>query len=177
MENRLYFSHRDNRANIFELQTYLRYLSRYYRDISDIVPDGIFGVETENSLKTFQKRFGLPITGNADFETWTRLVEVYDELVRAEKNIRPIHVYPIDAPPLREGDSFEEIYVLQVMLRRLSKIFKNIPLVDITGVFDAKTKKAVEEVARIYEKDTKGRVDRELWNIMADVYSAFTFND
>ena len=46
-----------------------------------------------------------------------------------------------------------------------------------TGVFDEDTRKAVEDFGRIYGKETRGRVDRELWNIIADTYSAFTFND
>lgn len=177
MENRIYFSYRDNPKNIYELQTYLRFISRYIPDIPDINPDGIYGPETENAVSAFQKRFGLPVTGNADFETWTNIVEVYDELIRTRKNLRPVHIYPVDIPNFKEGDDFEEIYVLQVMLSRLAKIFGNIHPVKITGVFDSDTKKAVEDLSKIYNRETKSVVDRELWNILADVYSAFTYND
>ena len=47
----------------------------------------------------------------------------------------------------------------------------------ITGVFDEDTKKAAEDIARYYGKTPSGQIDRELWNIIADTYSAFTFND
>ena len=177
MDNNLYFSHRDEKANIYELQTYLRYLSRYINQIPSVNPDGIYGPETREAVRAFQTRFGLPATGEADFETWTRLVEAFDELTRAEKNVRPVHVYPLDIPDFSEGDDFEEIYVLQIMLRRLAKIYGNIHMPKISGVFDADTKKAVEDFARLYGMETAGRVNRELWNIIADVYSAFTFND
>ena len=177
MANNLYFSHRDEKADIYELQTYLRYLSRYIKDIPLVNPDGIYGPETQNAVNAFQKRYGLPISGKADFETWTRIVEVYDDIVRAEKYVKPVFVYPVDIPDVKEGDDFEEIYILQIMLRRLAKIFPNIHMPKITGTFDGDTKKAVEDVERYYGKVPTGRIDRELWNIIADTYSAFTFND
>ncbi len=177
VNNRIYFSHRDESANIIELQTYLRYLSRYYPGIPQIVPDGIFGPETKAAVIAFQKQNGLSGNGEVDFETWTRIVELYDETVRAERHTKPVYVYPVDIPHFKPGDSFEEIYILQIMLRRLAKVFGNIHLPKITGVFDADTKRAVEDFARLYGKKTNGLVDRELWNIIADTYSAFTFND
>ena len=177
MNNTLYFSHRDKNANIYELQTYLRYLSRYINQIPLVVPDGIYGPETRNAVIAFQKQFGLPATGDADFETWTEAVETFDKLSRAEKSVHPVYVYPLDIPHFEKGDKFEEIYILQIMLRRLAKIFGNIHMPEITGEFDDNTRRAVEEFAKLYGKDTQGKVDRELWNIIADVYSAFTFND
>lgn len=177
MNNSLYFSHRDERANIYELQTYLRYLSRYIKEIPQVNPDGIYGTETRKAVMAFQRRFGLPATGEADFETWTRIVEAYDDVIRAQKYIKPVFVYPVDIPNIKEGDSFEEIYILQIMLRRLAKIFGNIHMPKITGVFDEDTKKAAEDIERYYGKTASGQIDRELWNIIADTYSAFTFND
>ncbi len=177
MNNNLYFSHRDERANIYELQTYLRYLSRYMPSIPLLNPDGIYGAETRAAVSAFQKRFGLPVTGDANFETWTRIVEEYDDIVRAEKHVKPVFVYPVDIPNIKEGDDFEEIYILQIMLRRLAKIFPNIHMPKITGVFDEDTKKAAEDIERYYGKTPSGQIDRELWNIIADTYSAFTFND
>ena len=177
MDKKLYFSHRDEKANIQELQTYLRYISRFIERIPEIVPDGIYGSETRNAVLAFQKLYGLPETGDADYETWTRIVESFDELAKAEKNVRPVFVYPVDIPHFEEGDDSEEIYILQIMLRRLAKIFENVHMPEITGVFDSDTKKAVEDISRFYGKRVTGRVDRELWNVIADVYSAFTFND
>ena len=74
MANTLYFSHRDNRANVYELQTYLRYISRFVKSIPLVNPDGIYGPKTKEAVIEFQKAFGLPVTGEADFETWTRIV-------------------------------------------------------------------------------------------------------
>ena len=177
MANTLYFSHRDNRANVYELQTYLRYISRFIKTIPLVNPDGIYGPKITEAVTEFQKKFGLPVTGEADFETWTRIVEVYDEFVRTERELRPVFVYPTDLPGFKEGDRFDEIYVLQVILRRLGRIFGNVHTAKITGVYDADTKRAVDDLAKRYNRDSKNGVDRELWNLFADIYSGFTYND
>lgn len=177
MDNRLYFSHRNEMANISELQTYLRYLSRYFQQIPQVVPDGIYGDVTQKAIVAFQKLAGIAETGEADFETWTRLVEMFDETARAKRYTKPVYVYPVDIPYLKEGDRFEEVYILQIMLRRLAKVFGNIHMPKVTGVFDSDTRKAVEDFSELYGDDKQVNVDRELWNIIADTYSGFTFND
>ena len=63
MDNRVYFSHRDEKANIYEIQTYLRYISRFFPQIPSVVPDGIFGDETESAIRAFQKMVGAEETG------------------------------------------------------------------------------------------------------------------
>lgn len=176
VRNREYTSRRDNAANVYELQEYLRYISRYMKDIPRVNPDGIYGTETVNAVKAFQKKTGLPATGEADFETWTRIVEVYDDLVRQHRLPNLVSVYPLEVPHLKEGDNFEEIYMLQIMLRRIAKLFKNITMPELTGVYDEKTREAVRDFSRLYGKESSGTVDRELWNILTDTYNAFTAN-
>ena len=56
---------RDNEINkpIRNLQRALRRLSYEYDSIPKIVPDGIFGEDTENAVRAFQGQFNLPQTG------------------------------------------------------------------------------------------------------------------
>lgn len=63
----------DNVQNVFELQTMLRRMSFISQNIKRINPDGIFGVETTEAVKSFQALKNLPVTGDVDFETWTEL--------------------------------------------------------------------------------------------------------
>lgn len=67
----------DNEQNVFELQTALRALRQTNRGMPLINPDGYFGEETAAAVISAQKFFGLPQTGEADFETWTLLFENY----------------------------------------------------------------------------------------------------
>lgn len=176
LRTREYFSSRSNAANVYELQSFLRYISRYVTGISRVVPDGIYGGETEKAVREFQLKAGLPATGEADFDTWTAIVDVYDELFKQNREAKAVEVYPPEIEMLKSGDSFEEIYVLQVMLRRLSKLFENIAMAELTGVYDAKTAAAVSDFARAYGREGTDSVDRELWNIMTDTYNTFTRN-
>lgn len=69
----------DNRQNIFELQTALRKLQRTHKALPLINPDGYFGEETTLAVIAAQEFFGLPQTGEADYETWRLLFETYFE--------------------------------------------------------------------------------------------------
>ncbi len=174
MEER-YFSSSDRSANIYELQEFLRYISNYIKDIPKIQPDGIYGPETQRAVRMFQSKFMLPQTGEADLATWSALVEAYDKLRHIHQIPHKIAGYPIEIPHLKEGDDFEEIYFLQIMLRRIAKIYKNVTAPDLTGVYDEKTKRAVRDFSRLYGEE-QSIVDRELWNILTDTYNAFTYN-
>ncbi len=65
----------DNEQNVFELQSALRQLRRTHKALPLINPDGIFGEETTLAVISAQKYFGIPQTGEVDFETWTLLFE------------------------------------------------------------------------------------------------------
>ncbi len=176
MNDRTYYSARDEAANTYEIQSFLRYISRYVDGIPAIVPDGIYGPETRDAVKAFQAKVGLPPTGELDFETWTEIVLTYDSLRSQHKLPQRISAYPLEIPFLKEGDNFEEIYLLQIMLRRIAKIFSNITMPDLTGVYDKKTVQAVNEFGRLYGKDARGNLDRELWNALTNTYNSFTHN-
>ncbi len=176
MANGYYSSAKDKEKNIYELQSYLSYISDALSGIPKVYPDGIYGQETTEAVRAFQKKVGLPQTGEADFETWEVVVETYDDLKRERRMPNKVAAYPLELPHLKEGDNFEEIYVLQIMLRKIAKIFKNITMPNLTGVYDDLTSKAVEDFSRIYGKESGGKVDRELWNVLTDTYNAFTYN-
>ena len=84
MESKVYTRKDDDRQNIFELQRFLRYISDYYEDIPGVNPDGVFGAETENAVRGFQKRFGLEETGTANSATWEM---IYANIINFFSNI------------------------------------------------------------------------------------------
>ena len=67
------------------MQTYLRYISRHIPEVQSVIPDGIYGVETENSVSSFQKYFDLPENGIIDYETWEMIFFVYHQLQEFNK--------------------------------------------------------------------------------------------
>ena len=58
-----------------ELQQRLRNISKVHKDVPSVIPDGIFGEETENAVRAFQRKFGFSETGVVDFEIWDRINE------------------------------------------------------------------------------------------------------
>lgn len=64
---------------VFRLQEYLRKVSTVNTKIPQIALDGIFGSETKRAVMSFQKEYGLDITGIVDDQTWDKL---YDEYIR-----------------------------------------------------------------------------------------------
>lgn len=68
----------DRALYVCELQTYLRALEQDEAYL--IVPDGIFGIETAEAVRRFQRSVALAETGIADFVTWTHIVEAYHDI-------------------------------------------------------------------------------------------------
>ena len=89
--------------------------------------DGIFGAATEDALRRFQRRYGLPETGKLDAATEAALFPA-PAATTAPWNVR-----------LREGDQGDEVSQVQACLARYG--FMN---TEPTGEYDADTSAAVE---------------------------------
>ena len=71
------YSNRQKRLHILELQRYLHKISEKTGSIPLIFPDGIYGSETRNAVRQFQKNNGLSETGDTDIRTWEMIVSEY----------------------------------------------------------------------------------------------------
>jgi len=69
------------------LQDYLNTLS-VYSGVFPVEVTGIYGVSTARSVSGFQRRFGLPVTGEVDRATWDEISAKYRELL-AEVSATP----------------------------------------------------------------------------------------
>ena len=59
------------------MQMQLNTIAGDYPAIPTIRVDGVYGSETANAVKTFQKIFNLPQTGEVDFATWYKISQIY----------------------------------------------------------------------------------------------------
>ena len=76
------------------LQTFLREISRYYGCIPPVIPDGIYGSQTRDSVIAFQKSFALEGTGEVDNNTWDKIIEVYSYIIAATSEPISLKLYP-----------------------------------------------------------------------------------
>lgn len=66
--------------NVYILQQYLSYIASVLEGIPTTEPDGIYGPNTEESVRKFQEFFGIDVTGVVDQYTWNRIVLIYHNL-------------------------------------------------------------------------------------------------
>lgn len=67
---------------VMQLQEQLNRIRENYNAIPYLTPDGIYGENTANAVRQFQRIFDLPQTGVVDFTTWYRISDIYVRLSR-----------------------------------------------------------------------------------------------
>ncbi len=60
-----------------QMQEQLNRISDNYPAIPKIAADGIYGNQTAEAVRTFQKIFNLPQTGVTDYATWYKISQIY----------------------------------------------------------------------------------------------------
>jgi len=68
--------------DVRKIQEQLNAVANNYPAIPKIRVDGIFGAETDASVKKFQEVFRLPASGIVDFPTWYRISDIYVAVTR-----------------------------------------------------------------------------------------------
>ena len=157
------------------LQRYLRRLSYEHPEILPVPVDGIFADRTTEALSSFQRIFSLPVTGRADKRTWDTLFEEYRRLLRQKDRQRFPDFFPrIPADyETRLGETSFFISLLQWMLQELRIAYDSLPDLPMSGVFDDATAASVTEFQRIHGLPMSGRVNRAVWNRLAEEYNSY----
>lgn len=67
---------------VLQMQDQLNTIGDVYSAIPSIEADGIYGEDTQEAVKAFQKIFNLPQTGIVDYKTWYKIQEIYVGVTR-----------------------------------------------------------------------------------------------
>ncbi len=62
---------------VLQIQQQLNRIAQNYPAIPKIAADGIYGRNTANAVRTFQRIFNLPQSGIVDYPTWYKISEIY----------------------------------------------------------------------------------------------------
>ena len=162
-----------NDVNLKQVQ--LNRISRNYPSIPKIYPvDGVFGQETDDAVREFQRLFDLTVDGIIGKATWYRFGYLYTAVKRlAELDSEGIALeeIPQQYPRLlQEGDTGDEVRVIQYYLAVIGDFYNTVPPISVTGTFDQATREAVVAFQNTYGLTPDGIVGRLTWN---DMYRAY----
>ena len=163
---------RDSTDQISFIQRELRQLSYHDDGIYSVAIDGVWGKETRDALKSFQKKYGLSPTGVADIETWELLREKANQSRRHHSPTEPIRVFPrYPADYFWNGDSSPiHLQILQYVLRELGTQY-SFGDIQLSGIYDDITRNAVTKFQQKNGLTPTGVVDRATWNLLAEQYN------
>ena len=153
------------------IQYYLAVIGAYYEAVSPVSITGYFGEETEKSVKSFQRVFGLPQTGVVDRLTWNDIYRAYQGIVESVPFTSSADVVLYPGTVLKEGITSDYVRILQEYLTFINQSYPNIPAVSNTGYFGPLTRQAVTEFQRQFGLTPNGLVGGPTWDAIAGLYS------
>lgn len=152
------------------LQYYLAVIGAYYEAVSPVEITGYFGEKTENSVKSFQRVFGLPQTGEIDRATRNEIYRAYQGILDSvPPDYVEVALYPNTV--LKEGITSDSVRIMQEYLTFIHDTYPNIPAVNNTGYFGPLTKQSVIEFQKQFGINPTGIVGAVTWDKIAEVYS------
>ena len=160
----------DTGSGVTAIQYYLSLISIFNNLVKEPIIDGVFGTNTEESVKSFQQAYDLPITGIVNEETWNKIIEVYDVVkdeIPLNNDIKP---YPGEA--LAFGNEANNVRLIQQYLNEIAKQYPNIPSVEETGYFGPQTQNTVIAYQEEFDLPVTGVVGEVTWNSIMQTYTS-----
>lgn len=153
------------------LQTMLRVIAKEDKRIPLIVPDGIYGPSTMNTVAAFQRLYNIPETGRTDQITWDKIVEIYLESDIFINKATPIEILLEPNQTIQKGESNPYIYLLQGILMYLSDTNPLIPRPNMSGTLDGDTTAAILAFQKIASLEESGSLDRLTWHQIVNYFN------
>lgn len=153
------------------VQYYLRVLEYFNPDFLPSNFDGSFTEQTSQAVKRFQELYGLNPTGSVNFETLSRLTEVYNQLVgslSAGYSGRRAKLF--DGTTLTEGSRGQAVVDLQTYLSLIGQYYDALPKLPVTGYFGTQTEQAVRTFQQLFGLEPNGAVGPLTWLEIAEEY-------
>ncbi|MEG2595128.1 MAG: peptidoglycan-binding protein, partial [Ruthenibacterium sp.] len=146
------------------VQFMLGYIGAFYEGVTPIPAiSGVFDTETGLSIESFQREFGLPITGTVNQTTWDVMQTVYlsnaadTGEVAADAGTYPDYV-------LLFGSAGQAVRELQTYMNDIAARFCVSYFVPSDGIFGTSTEDAVKQFQTGFGLPVTGIVDEATWD-------------
>ena len=165
----------DSGNNVRIIQTQLNRIRKNYPAIPLIEnPNGIFGLDTQNTVTKFQEVFNLPQTGEVDKSTWYSIKRYYTAVKKlSELAAEGVSLEEVTVPftnELSSGMSGIPVRTIQYYLSIIAYFNPQLEPVPLNGTFDSATVDAVERFQEFYGLPVTGIVDTDTWNVISRIY-------
>ena len=161
--------------DVLRMEIYLRQLSAYFG--ADTIPavevNGVYDENTRAAVSAFQRFYGMDVTGIVDETTWNAVVSVYYDVV---DELSP-EALPYPGSPVRAGDTGEEVKYVQNALNTVRKQVKEIPPLDVDGMFGPATENAVRAFQKYFGLNVDGVVGPVTWARLGSEYAGGPISD
>lgn len=165
----------DKSEAVVAIQARLNEIASNYPSIPKIYPvDGVFGDRTLSAVKQFQSIFGLVADGIVGKATWYKIIFISNAVRRLSELDGvglTLEEYNQQFPNvLRPGDRGQTIKVLQYYLSVVGAYYDEIPIIEITSVYDEATTNAVIAFQEAFSLVPDGIVGEQTWQELYRVY-------
>lgn len=159
------------------IQKQLNRIARNYPMIPEITDtNGVYGVDTVNAVKAFQKIFNLTPDGIVGEATWYTIKRVYNAVKRlSELYSEGITISEIQREypyPLSSGSSGVYVRIIQYFLTFLAYFNREFVPLTVDGIFGPDTENAVKTFQNWAGLPVTGTVDAPTWNAIINEYNA-----
>ncbi len=151
---------------VYSLQHMLRYIN-VNKPLPGI-PDGIFGGQTTDRVKTFQQENDLNDTGIVNSQTFQAIRDAYIQTLidlKMPEEVSP-HGVIFDEPETEQ----DILFIAQAILNKLADTFDNISRPNINGKYDAKMQKSVSDFQKQFHLPQNG-FDKNTWDQLTKIYN------
>lgn len=143
-------------------------------------PNGVFGQDTRDAVRSFQRSFSLTADGIIGRSTWNKISFIYVGVARlAELDSEGERITISANPPnvvISQGSRGPYVLELQFILNSISPYYETIPTVIKDSVFGASVKNAVIEFQKNFNLTPDGVVGPATWNKLYSVYRGIKEN-
>lgn len=156
---------------IRSLQTFLRRIAQHNTQIPLVIPDGLYTEQTKNAVSGFQTYYGLPITGETDYDTWKKIIEIYESIPQTLHMPDFRCLFPQSNYKIIENQNADCLYLIQAMLTVLGNRFPHLGTVEISGTHTPDSVEITKKIQELSNLEKTGVIDVNTYNAIVTLFN------